>query len=433
MIGIVGPEDAATSLVEVASEIGHERLVVQRQYQSVTDAVAVARQLDPVCEVILFAGRVPHRLATDAGGFRAKLQYVPDGAIDLYRAIALVALERDQSLERISIDTASTDVVDEVFGDLGLTTPRHLLPLEEIAGDWSTISEQMVEFHRSRFRAGEVTLCMTWLGQVVHELARDGVPARRITHTRAAHRQALLRAELTMSASRSAASQVAAALVRPAPPSAEAAVMSAEGAQELLRRFAERLQGHLSTDEQLGAFVVYTTRGVLESEISRLQAGLAEPLAPDQDHGWTVGFGVGSSAREAATLAGQAAQAGSRGQATCVMYADGTARSVDQTGQRTPVQLRTVEDNDAHAGLPLRPYALKRLIDAIRQIDPAGFTAKQLGGAYGVQERSARRILGSLEEAGLAVRVGLETSPGAGRPKTLYNVDFERLIGEHTA
>jgi predicted ArsR family transcriptional regulator len=73
---------------------------------------------------------------------------------------------------------------------------------------------------------------------------------------------------------------------------------------------------------------------------------------------------------------------------------------------------------------------MDRLFAAVRDLDPSGFTAKQFSAAYGVQERSARRILGSLTETGHATRSGIQTSPGAGRPNTIYTVDLERLFAE---
>jgi len=428
MIGVIGPRDAVESLYAVAVELGREHLLLKGVYRSVGEAAELAHSLDAACNILLFTGRVPHRLATASRSFRAKLLYVPDGPIDLYRVMALLAVDRPVGSLSFSMDTVGRAVVEEVFADLKLSPPEHILPLDEVAGSWQDIGASLTDFHRRCYESGQVTECVTWLGQVYEELSRDGIPVRRVTHSHATYRETLLRAELADAAVRSQASQVAAALIRPATPRAKGRRRrNVEG----LSQFAERLQGRLVPAAEDETYLVYTTRGVLEAEISRVQGGFAESLAPSDGLSWLVGYGVGSSALEAASLAERAVQRASAAEPVRVLFSDGTAFTVDTSGQSQPVQLRIGSDQlEAAPAPPLRPYSMHRLVAAVRQLEPSGFTAKQLGASYGVQERSARRILGSLEASGLAHRVGIQTSPGAGRPNTVYAVDLERLLAE---
>lgn len=426
MIGVIGPKDAVDSLYTVAVELGREHLVLKGVYRSVGDAAKLARSLDPVCEVLLFTGRVPHRLATVSESYRARLQYVPDGPIDLYRAMALLSVDQPVRTLSFSMDTVSRAVVEEVFVDLQLPAPRHILPLDDIADDWHDIADVLTDFHRRCYDAGEVSECVTWLGQVYTKLSDAGIPVRRVTHSHATYQEVLIRAELAHSAVRSQASQVTAALIKPAGPPAKRRRKSTD---EALTQFAERLQGRLVPASEEHAFMVYTTRGVLEAEIARVKGGFSDFLAPAAS-GWQVGYGVGSSALEAANLAERALRRGTEAEPVHVLYADGTALTMDSSGMSRPVQLRIRSDQlgAADQRVPLRPYSMDRLITAVRRLPPAGFTAKQFGTAYGVQERSARRILRSLETAGLATRSGIETSLGAGRPNTVYSVDLKNLV-----
>lgn len=430
MIGVIGPKDAVESLYAVAVGLGREHLLIKGIYHSVSEAAELARSLDAACNILLFTGRVPHRLATASRHFRAKLLYVSDGPIDLYRVIALLAIDRPLGALDFSMDTVGRAVVEEVFADLKLAPPKHILPLDDVEGSWHDIAASLTAFHRRCYESGQVTECVTWLGQVYDELSRDGIPVRRVTHSHATYRETLLRAELADTAVRSQASQVAAALIMPMRPRAKGRRRrSVQG----LNQFAERLQGRLVPAAEDETYLVYTTRGVLEAEIARVQSGFAESLAPADGQDWLVGYGVGSSALEAASLAKRAAQRSSATEPVRVLFSDGTAFIVDISGQSQPVQLRIGSDQlETDKAPPMRPYSMHRLVTAVLQLDPTGFTAKQLAATYGVQERSARRILGSLENSGFAHRVSIQTSPGAGRPNTVYAADLDRLLAETT-
>ena len=62
-------------------------------------------------------------------------------------------------------------------------------------------------------------------------------------------------------------------------------------------------------------------------------------------------------------------------------------------------------------------------------MDPDQITARGLADAYGVEARSARRLLNALRAAGFAEEVGVHVSTGAGRPQTVYRVAMQRLLG----
>ncbi len=59
MIGVIGPRDSIDLARAVASEEGLGENVVTRAYDLVEEAPALARELDEICQVLLFTGRVP--------------------------------------------------------------------------------------------------------------------------------------------------------------------------------------------------------------------------------------------------------------------------------------------------------------------------------------------------------------------------------------
>ena len=75
---------------------------------------------------------------------------------------------------------------------------------------------------------------------------------------------------------------------------------------------------------------------------------------------------------------------------------------------------------------------MTRLTRALRQVDPTAMTASDLALAYGIEARSARRLITALRRAGIATSNGRQGGPRAGRPQTVYRIDLDRLAGTGT-
>src|SRR5436190_932393 len=134
MIGVIGPADSTAMALSVGADEGLADQVVGRAYRSVDDAVELAVELDRVCQVLLFTGRVPFALARPRDELSATLRYVPHSAADLYRTLVHLLRENRGELPRISLDTIQPAIVREAYEDLGLEPPGHILPLE-VDGD----------------------------------------------------------------------------------------------------------------------------------------------------------------------------------------------------------------------------------------------------------------------------------------------------------
>jgi DNA-binding transcriptional ArsR family regulator len=425
MIGVIGSRDSVELAIKVAAELGMADEVVGRSYREIHEATALARQLEPACSVLLFTGYVPYLLAqADTGTeFGALLEFVPHPGIDLYRALAVVLRDHGGRLPPVSLDTISEEVAEETYRDLGLPPPRHILPRGVYTAELAaTPAGAVAAFHVERYERGDVQVCLTCLGHVAVELQARGIPVVRIEHTRSTLRDALTRAALAARVARIEDAQIAVAVVRlrNAPEGREPGPV-----RTAIASLAERLHGVL-THSGAGTFLVHTTRGAIErhlavSEWRRDQ--LAAEVGLPADVG--MGFGVGSTAAEAEGNARWAMKLGGRSDHVYLTLADGTIRGGDSGeggSRRHPGGLRRPVTG---TGLP--PAMLARLAAASRQLDAGAFTARELADAYGVEARSARRILAALREAGIAAVSGSKAI-GAGRPETLYLIDVDRLL-----
>lgn len=439
MIGVIGPRDSIDLARAVASEEGLDENVVTRAYDLVEEAPALARELDEVCQVLLFTGRVPFALGRQAT-LRADLQFVPHSGADLYATLVRLLREFKGVIPRVSVDTIEPEVVQEAYEDLGLEPPRHVFPIEVQADEGGVrSSNDIVSFHLAHYRAGDVDVCLTCLGSVYRDLRAAGVPAWRITHTKSVMRGALRQAHLAARLAITETTQPAAVLIKV--PGLRVGSTDGTGPYEVQRRrlrareaildFAERLQGRLS-DLDDETFIVYTNRGAIEGAVSRLMAGHSGPLELQRlPSDARVGVGMGSTVSGAEENALRALVMGEQHGDLHVAFADGEVLRASRERPPTTFQLRETDESTRRLAkqLGLGPLVLTRLTQALRQVDTTAVTAAELARAYGIEARSARRLMTSLQRAGIATRLGRQGGPRAGRPQTVYRIDLDRLVG----
>lgn len=437
MIGVIGPEDSVELAQRVAKVDGTEELAV-RAYRQIEQTVELARELDHACNVLLFTGRVPYALARRAGNLRAVLDFIPHSGVDLYRTLVQILRQRRGVIPELSIDTIEPSEVAQSFEDLDLPAPRHVFCMDEGAtGLAPPIAEHIAAYHRERLAAGEVEVALTCVGSTHQLLLDQDLPCWRIEHTRSAVRESLRRAHLASLLARSESTQSAIALVEvPAltgPNVNSEAFYEAQRlrlrAHESLLTFAERLRGTLSLlDERM--FIVHTTRGAVEDAIFRFRRGQRSPLDTEAlPVPVVVGYGVGFSVTGAEENARRALAMTQRSGVPHVLFADGTVfRCEWASATRADQALGEVEVRRESGALGLGDLATARLLTALRRLDPSAVTARDLAERYGVQARSARRLLAQLEAVGVAQPLDGRQPVGRGRPQKIYRVDLDRLL-----
>ena len=413
VIGVVGSPDSVALALEVAADIGLADQVIGRSYSHVDQVPSISQDLDRVCRVLLFTGRVPFsRAVGDEHALHATVDFVPHTAIDLYRTLALVLLRNEGHVPAVSIDTIDQEVVAEVFHDLGVAPTFHVLSLDAGLGRLRS-SDEVVEFHLAALRDGRANLSLTCLGAVKQILDQAGAPVLRIEHTRSTLRQALSRATSAMRMAEVEGSQLTAAVLRPLDNRRRRHV------PPHVRSFSEQLRGVAQPGAD-GTWVVHTTIAAVQS---MLGGGGVVP------EGWAAGYGAGATVLDAEANARRALTLAGEGHGSFTVLADGSVLGLDATGV-AGYRLRETDGlllaQAREVGL--RSLTLARLTVALRGLDPSSFTARELAAAYGCEIRSARRMLAALMRAGVAIVRGVEGPPRAGRPQTVYQIDVDRLV-----
>lgn len=432
MIGVIGPEDSIRLVLDVAEGEGRVNEVMARAYTDPQQAVELARELDELCQVLLFTGRIPFAFAEARSDLRSDVDFIPHGGIDLYRVLARMLIAGAGKLPVVSVDTIDAATVQETYHDIDVEPPADILPVAGPDGLLFSSIGEITAFHRERYESGAVQACVTCLEAVHRELAAAGVPVWRVEHTRASVREALLRAFLAAEVRQSRATQIAVMMVSLTPPQRRLH-NHYEGERlrlrlhEALLQHAERMRGRLTSLDD-NTFLITTTRGTVEGAIARQRSGHASLLTVrGLDVAYTVGFGAGNTIAAAEDNARKALELARVSGNVYVVFPDGEIYSTKEVvvpkrlRETAPVVLRLSEQ------LGLGPLSTRRLLEALHQLDPAEVTARSLADAYGVEVRSARRLLNSLLVAGFAEEAGVHVSTGAGRPQRVYRVDMRRL------
>jgi hypothetical protein len=433
MIGLIGPADSVELVVRVAREIDLQPLLIPRSYRHAEQATAIARDIEGLCSVILFTGRVPYVMAAASGKLTVRTAYIPHEGTDLYRAIAGILLSPNHrgKLPRASFDSIEALQVSEAFQELGLDPPQHILPLHDDTRDRFIDVTQIADEHHRLFTAGQVELCVTCIGDVHRRLLSLKAPAIRIVHSRIVVREALLRARLSIDLSRAEASQVAVCVMQVCN---ERKKWRRALSQRLLvtvaRKYADLLDGRVISQRQ-GELVILTTRGAVERSFQEEIASRASAMKTELREHLKLGIGFGATASLAEANARRAVEAADgAGQHMLIAPDDQTIMPLEVVRQGDAREQRA-QNLRAARQLNLSPTIIRRMRAAFRQLDPTTFTSNELASTYGVIPRSARRLIATLRERGLVEESGIEKSDGAGRPQIAYRIALDRLTEDN--
>lgn len=402
---------------------GIARRLVAAAYRDEQEATDKVLRLGPVVDVCLFASRVPYEYARKAGALAGPATSVPLNGSALYGALLRAVQEGSYDLSRVSVDVLSRGDVEEAYTDLGFATRG--VHVREETGSAATLAA----FHERLFRRNETTLAFTCLNSVVERLSAAGVPVIGVQPTGTAIRAGLRTATLLGNQRRLEEAQLAVVVVEvPTLRDTQRRSAPRQSREELrltVHRFlvqeAQRIQATVSP---MGdhCFLVTATRGSLQPATDgfrmppfteRARSGLGIALE--------VGVGMGRTAQEAETHARAALGRSQSGQ-RAGMFA------LDREGRALVPAPRQPSLPPQQQGKPKGLETLARLADKLAGSDEALVVdAEMAGRLLAVTPRTARRLLRTLVDEGLAWPLPPSRTPQPGRPRQFYRLIVEKL------
>jgi hypothetical protein len=394
--------------------------LVAAAYRDEQEAPDKVTRLGPGVDACLFASPVPYDLARRSGVLTMPATYVQLGGAALVAALAKAALDPRVDPQRVSIDVVSRADVEEAYTDLGI--PATDVHSRDEPGATGTIAA----YHERLSRQGATTGALTCLPAVAERLHTSGVPVIRIKPTSAAVRTALHTAALLGAHHRLEESQLTVVLVE-VPTLREPVRRAAPrywrdelrlSLHRLLVQEANRINATVwPIDDH--SYLVTATRGSVASATDGFRVlPFAGRIRDELGLAVEVGVGMGRTTHDAESHARAALARTQTGK-----QAQGFA--VDREG-RALIPAPRMPPTGTTALKPKGVEVLARLAAKLEGGDTV-VDAEGAGKMLGVTPRTARRLLRTLVDEGLAWPLPPNRTPQPGRPRQLYRLIVEKL------
>jgi hypothetical protein len=394
------------------------RRLVTAAYREEQEAPEKVARLGTSVDACLFASRVPYEFARRAGVLTVPATYIQLSGSALYAAM-LRASREGLDIAKSSIDVISQADAEDAFSELGIPTDS-IHVREEVSG-----SAVIAAFHERLWHQGEISVAFTCVQSVARKLAAAQVPAFLLRPTGSAIRDALRTGTLLAGYRRLESAQLAVVIVE-VPTLRDTVRRGApRQAREELRltvhRFlvqeAQRIHATVAPLNEHG-FLVIATRGSLSQAADGLGGPpFVERARSELGIGIEVGIGGGRTELEAEARA-RASLGRPPAAARLPAARDRAAPLVP--GQRTPA---------AAGSASVR--GLDTLVRLAEKLTTTGATpvvdAETAGRLLSVTPRTARRLLATLVDEGLAWPLPPSRSPQPGRPRQAYRLVIEKL------
>ncbi|MGW0805714.1 transcriptional regulator [Nonomuraea sp. NPDC002799] len=422
-IGVVGPHDLVEQIVMVGADLpaaADWRLVGAPHAGEHETYEKFSRIADSI-DVVLFTGPLQHDLARQAGELPLPATHVPMSGAGLYACLLRGVLKHGIDPARVSIDSLPAADVDEAYGEIGVSTAG--VHLSEY--DQPESVRGFIGFHEQLYRQGATTAALTTIRSVAKALNNAGVPALRMMPTTHTLRLALNTAALLGTGSRLEEAQIAIVVVE----LATSARPSYSGPgnywqQELKLKLHQalladaRLMGATVAPRDENSYVVTATLGALGQATDGLRAApFMDRIRSEVGVEAEVGIGLGSTARDADANALVAVdKARNAGAASAYLV------GVDGAVLSLPVRRRRRAETEP----AVTTKAAKLLERLLQQLDDGPdamvVDAEIVADVLAIAPRSARRVLQSLADEGLAWPVPPVKGAQAGRPRQPYRL-----------
>lgn len=395
------------------------------------DANVFAIELQDEVDAYIFSGEVPYTLAKSNIPSGKPASFIPLKGTGLYQA--LYKLRTKTSFHHISFDGIASAYVEKVKNVLNENFSYNIYdgkPLLENVAD-------MVHFHVRQFEKDEIVAVITCMKMVSEQLTEKGIPNEWLKPAEEDVIVTLERLLLATTQRRQRESQIVFGRIQIDSYSNVVKQLASEHQVQkrnvqlyrLLLDYVEHLDGYLtSVSEEEYLFI--TNRGTFEQVTEGYKRmPIIEDVKRQLNVRVSIGVGFGRSAIEAGTHSRIALfQAQDYGGSACFIVKEDRSVFGPVEMEAPIVYPLTVTDKNMLARAEksgMNAAHLEKIIAMVRRKNRNEFTAYELSQIVGITPRSAHRIILSWLDASLIKVIGTEKISARGRPRQVYQLEFE--------
>lgn len=431
-VAVIGPEDLVNKTLEEGDKY-RDLVLVPYTYTSERETINIVNKCSMEADLILFTGPIPYYIASDANEIGIPMLYISYSGTAFYRTLfsnmETLKLGTKDVLS-FSVDTIHKEDVEEMLDELGIEKyDIYVKDYEEYI-----TSEEIVEYHHKLYLNKKIDFSITCLTSAFEKLVDLGIPCCRIIPTNQAIRQTLELASLEAQNLVARKAQLCAGVVKIlnwnnldsySPSEYEQQRMKLTMSESFIN-FCEKLKASMKFVNE-DEYRFYATRGAVESATDNYKfMPLIQEVNDRLPFTVCIGLGYGYSANESEKNSSEALKyAISYNKNSCyVVMEDGKVKGPLEQGKSIEFYSKAEENEIIRLSEKsnISVVTLSKVAGIMKSLNKEVITANEIADTLNITLRSARRILASLEEAGIAIAVGEEQPAGRGRPRQIYKV-----------
>lgn len=434
-LGIIGPCNSVSEVIETIGRVGLPVDVVPLSYDILTEIPDILGRHQLELDGILFTGQIPFDYAIHYVQAERPWGFLAKDKLSLVFTLLKAGFVKKYDITKVSVDNCEEHLVFDAYKEIGYDREH----LHVVFSDHSLFSdsyiEDLIKFHKERFRSDEVACCITGVDAVYRGLTREGVPCMMNSKSSDTIIREINKLLMSVQFDTSDTERFAAIIVElelledhPVYGRNILQLMHIKNRlRDIVYVYAQKI-GAAIVDVQGERFCMFARPQSLINEtdglrcFSMLEAVQLEDLVKNT----FVGAGIASNAflsQQNAELAVRRARSFST---SCmfVVYEDRRINGpiVASTKNRALVLDRDMQIVAEHSGVGIK--SVNHLDSLIRQYGIEFITPSRLAMLYGGSMRNIHRILQKLEDSGYVHTVGKEHRSGPGRPERIIRINL---------
>ena len=426
-IGIIGPELSGRQIQAHLQAISPETETILYPRETTAGALEVIDQCEAECTAVLFTGVAVCSSVIQRHTMIRAYEYVTKDAYSLMNTLR--QMERQGlALDEFSIDAVEPHVVEDAFSECGIT-PRHIryLPIG------SSEEQSYIQWHQALWDRGESKAILTGFVWVYHHFRDKGYPVFYLSGSRFTVREAFNRLVTRLELKEAHSAQIVVEIIELDNVSESAGSYYSDRlrtcqCESLVTEYCRRVEASFFRSGQ-NRYIIFANRGGVKREenyqwLYDLQSRILKTgLHPN------IGIGFGSTAYQSEIHASKALTHAKAAKGSFIYLVDENGALTGPLGSESAISYDLISRDDQVEQIAretgMSGAYIAKLMALIQLRGDAEFDVKELADCLNITVRSAHRIIRKLLEQGYASVCGKESS-GAGRPKTLVRLHFNR-------